>query len=306
MPRGVPSQADTALIAALRARGVHVSEAQLERWRKAGLLPRNQRHGLGRGSGSTSHVPPGAVDLAEGLALASLRGRPLHEAVLRLFTYNPRFHINIFLVTPPLPLAERPVRDALTWFIQYRENSVTRRIERAIARAHSSDAAEEIAADLAQRHYLGVLRAQRKDFAESIVTRGIKLTRDRAIGLSNLAISGILGQDAIGADLLADAIRDSTVIPDNSRAELESLIQFMIRENQRRGFAGEPLIGAHPPETMERDIAALRAIDFTALCRMRDTLALLAEGDRVAAACADLPVLRGGHGRRRAGRGASG
>ncbi len=281
MPRRAPGQADSALIAALRDRGVHVSEAQLERWRTAGLLPRNERHGLGRGAGSTSQVPPGAIDIAQGLALATRRGRPLHEAVLRLFTYNPRYRLDIFLVAPQLPLAESPVRDALIWFIQHRENSVARRIERAVARAESPDAAEEIAADLARKHYLDVFRSQRKDHTGNIVTRGFPLTKAQAIAQSNLAIADVLGQDAIGADLYVDGMRYSSLISGNVRGELEPLIQFMISENRRRELAGEPLIGAHPPETMEHDIAAVRHIEFSSLCRMRDTLALLAEANLI-------------------------
>jgi len=262
MPRRVPGQADSAFIAALRDRGVHVSEAQLERWRTAGVLPRNQRHGLGRGAGSTSSVPPGAIDLAQGLALATRRGRPLHEAVLRLFTYNPRYRLGILLVAPQLPMPEKPVRDALIWFIQHRENSVTRRIQRVIASAESPDAAEEIAAGLARKHYLGVVRSQREDDAENIVTRGYPLTRAEANAQSDRAVADVLGQDAIGADLYADGLRYSSLIPDSARNELDSLINFMISENRRRELAGAPLIGARPAETMEQDIAAVRRIEF--------------------------------------------
>ena len=92
---------------------------------------------------------------------------------------TPRYRLDIFLVAPQLPLAESPVRDALIWFIQHRENSVARRIERAVARAESPDAAEEIAADLARKHYLDVFRSQRKDHTGNIVTRGFPLTRKR-------------------------------------------------------------------------------------------------------------------------------
>jgi hypothetical protein len=281
MPRGALSQADGALIGALSDRGVHASGAQLERWRTAGLLPRNERHGRGRGAGSTSLVPPGAIDLAQGLALATRRGRPLHESVLRLFTYNPRYRLDIFLVAPQLPVPESPVRDAFVWFIQHRENSVRRRIERAVASAQSPDAAEEMALDLARKHYLGVSRSQQRDHTGNIVTRGFPLTQAQAIAQSNLAIADVLGPDAIGADLYADAMRHTSGISDNVRSELEPLIQFMIAENRRRELAGEPLIGAHPPETMDHDIAAVRRIEFSSLCRIRDTLALLAEANLI-------------------------
>jgi hypothetical protein len=205
----------------------------------------------------------------------------LHEAVLRLFTYNPRYRLKIFLVAPQLPLPERPVRDALIWFIQHRENSVLRRIQRVIASTDSSDAAEEISGDLAQKHYLGVYRSQRQDHTGNIVTRGFPLTKEQAIAQSHPSIAGVLGEDAIGAELYADAMRQSSIISDNFRAEFESLFQFMIAENRRRELAGEPRIGAHPPETMEHDITAVRHIEFNSLCRIRDTLALLAEANLI-------------------------
>lgn len=281
MARGALSQADSALIGALRDRGVRVSGPQLERWRTAGILPRNERHGLGRGRGAISSVPSGVIDLAHGLALATQRGRPLHEAVLRLFTYNPRYRLTIFLAAPQLPLAESPVRDALIWFIQNRENSVTRRIQRVIASTESPDAVEETAGDLALKHYLGVYRSQYRDHTGNFVTRGPRLTKEQAIAQSNLAIADVLGGDAIGADLYADGVRYSTIISDSSRAELEQLIQFMIAENTRRELAGAPLIGSHPPETMEHAISAVRCIEFSSLCRIRDTLALLAEANLI-------------------------
>lgn len=59
------------------------------------------------------------------------------------------------------------------------------------------------------------------------------------------------------------------------------MIQFMIAENRGRELAGQPLIGEHPSETMEHDIAAVRQIQFRSLCRLRDTLALLAEANLI-------------------------
>jgi hypothetical protein len=86
----------------------------------------------------------------------------------RLFTFNPRYRLEIFLVAPQLPLPERPVRDALIWFIQHRENSVARRIQRVIASTGSPDAIEEIAGDLALKHYLSVYRSHRQDHTETL------------------------------------------------------------------------------------------------------------------------------------------
>ena len=75
MPRNSVSAADAAIIAAVAARGATVSATQLERWRTAGLLPRNVRHGSGRGRGSVSEPAPGAVDRAYALAQGARQGR---------------------------------------------------------------------------------------------------------------------------------------------------------------------------------------------------------------------------------------
>lgn len=73
MPRSGSSRADAALIAALARRGVHVSVYQLERWRTAGMIPRNQRRGLGQGRGSTSTAPDPLI--VEMVARVAKQGR---------------------------------------------------------------------------------------------------------------------------------------------------------------------------------------------------------------------------------------
>src|SRR6516164_7585270 len=85
MPRTGPSAADRQLISQLAARDVSVSAAQLERWRHAGLLSGNSRHGLGRGQGSASEVPPEAVETAAALSRHTRQGRDLRLAVIDWF-----------------------------------------------------------------------------------------------------------------------------------------------------------------------------------------------------------------------------
>src|SRR6266545_8007212 len=75
MPRSQPSRADVALLAALAGQGLHASPYQLERWRAAGLLPRNRRRGLGRGRGSASELDETAVASASVLARLARQGR---------------------------------------------------------------------------------------------------------------------------------------------------------------------------------------------------------------------------------------
>jgi len=100
VPRSSPSRADAALIHALAQRGKQVSPYQLERWRTAGLLPRNQRRGLGRSRGSVSELDPGTLERATILAEHSRQGRSLPGAhVIERFARG-------------LPVAEERVRAA--------------------------------------------------------------------------------------------------------------------------------------------------------------------------------------------------
>ena len=69
----------------LSKRGLSASAAQLERWRADGLLPTAVRTPLGRGRGSTSEYPPGAIEVAVVLAKLGGQGVPLHRGVLGLF-----------------------------------------------------------------------------------------------------------------------------------------------------------------------------------------------------------------------------
>jgi hypothetical protein len=89
MPRSQPSRADAALLAALAGQGLHASPYQLERWRTAGLLPRNRRRGLGRGRGSAAELDEFAVAAASGLARNARQGRRLVGGhVIERFAYG--------------------------------------------------------------------------------------------------------------------------------------------------------------------------------------------------------------------------
>jgi hypothetical protein len=61
----------------LTEQGLHVTPFQLERWRAAGLLPRNRRRGLGRGRGSVSELDETAVVSASAIARLARQGRRL-------------------------------------------------------------------------------------------------------------------------------------------------------------------------------------------------------------------------------------
>jgi hypothetical protein len=114
MPRTPPSHVDLGVIEAVRARGLSLSGAQLERWRRVGLVARNKRHGLGRGLGSASSAGPDVIDAATALAHFGRRGRALHRAVLDWFVWagTPlRGTDDVIVIEPPIDA----VRSALRW-----------------------------------------------------------------------------------------------------------------------------------------------------------------------------------------------
>lgn len=84
----MPSKADLELIAAAQAQGVTVSPYQLERWRTAGILPRNPRRWSGRGRGSTSTPVESVVEVVVRLGRSAQQGRahPMTQVLWRFAT----------------------------------------------------------------------------------------------------------------------------------------------------------------------------------------------------------------------------
>ncbi|MGW0550119.1 hypothetical protein [Streptomyces altiplanensis] len=115
MVRGAPSRADQQVIDELARRGVVVTASQLEGWRRAGLLQRHQRRGLGRGRGSVvDAVDPVVVESAAALARHACQGRDQRLAVLDWFAEAglPRLPEDAVVVPEPPAAA---VCDAVVW-----------------------------------------------------------------------------------------------------------------------------------------------------------------------------------------------
>lgn len=116
MPRSADSEADRGLTAQLAARGLAGSSARYERWRRAGLLPRHERHGAGQGRGSVSVLAPPTVEIAAALARHAVQGRDLRAAVVAWFFEAGR------PTTPGQPAVPEPpeaaVTEALGWAVR--------------------------------------------------------------------------------------------------------------------------------------------------------------------------------------------
>jgi hypothetical protein len=113
MPR-VPSATDAAALDELANRGNRVSAYQLERWRARGLVPRNDRRGLGQGLGTWSVSSADLVSCLETVAVASVRGTDVERQVL--------MHMHDLAVSFDQDdrlarLAERPIRRCLEYAV---------------------------------------------------------------------------------------------------------------------------------------------------------------------------------------------
>lgn len=276
MVRGEPSSADTALIEQLRRRGQAVSTAQLERWRSAGVLPANRRRYLGRGSGSASQCDGDALDLAEAMALVTRRGRSVHESALRLFTVDPR-HDDLF--APAAAVPERGIRAALTWFIKVGDQSLNRRVERAIRRAGgNADTTIKIVTRLADDQFRASrTSAGRRPGSWSPYTQP-PATRAAIADWVDLTIAAHLGVEEVGGNRLAEILADGVGVrllgsEDALRGATQSLAQT---------FTSAELAGIGVPSPtkhlrIDQAIERLAATDIALIRHTRDQLACVAE-----------------------------
>ncbi|MFD6987048.1 hypothetical protein ACFWAX_41330, partial [Streptomyces sp. NPDC059956] len=136
MTREDTSSADRELLGLLHDRDLAVSAAQLERWRRAGLLPRHARGALGRGRGSTSVLRPSTVEVADVLTRCSGQGKDLRATVLAWYMRagTPGGNTREPVPEPPFDA----VRDALVWAL--RRDPVRRLIEQAHQVRNDGDA----------------------------------------------------------------------------------------------------------------------------------------------------------------------
>lgn len=72
---------------AVATEGFEVSATQLERWRRRGWIPRNSRHGLGRGLGSRSRFDQGTVSWVSGLASATGCGKRGSDILVKAYMH---------------------------------------------------------------------------------------------------------------------------------------------------------------------------------------------------------------------------
>ncbi|MGW0778828.1 hypothetical protein ACWD01_35615 [Streptomyces sp. NPDC002835] len=205
MARGAPSPADLQVVHELAVRGMVVTVSQLESWRRAGLLPRHRRRGLGRGRGSVVDVvDPVVVESAAALARHLRQGRDRRLAVLEWFAEAGMPPQADAAAVPEPPLAA--VREALVWAVR---GSVSQRLLEA---ARGAAGAGEEGADalyaaagrlLAARPYRGSAHPEAVRTA-LLADEALPQGTDFA-GVVHLVAAIGLGAEEVGADALAEA-----------------------------------------------------------------------------------------------------
>ncbi len=182
-----------------------VTASQLESWRRAGLLPRHRRRGLGRGRGSVVDVvDPVVVSSAAALARHVRQGRDRRLAVLDWFAEAGMAAQPETPVVPEPPVAA--VREAAVWAL---EQSVSHRL---LKMARSAAGKGELGQDalyqaagrlLAARPYRGAAHpgAVRAALAaDEEPPQGARFE-----GMVYLVAAIGVGVEEVGADALAEA-----------------------------------------------------------------------------------------------------
>ena len=241
MPRSADSEADRDLTARLAARGLAGSSARYERWRRAGLLPRQARHGAGRGRGSISTLAPTTVEIAAALARHAVQGRDLRAAVIAWFfeAGHP--------AAPGEPVVPEPpdvaVAEALAWAV--RTDPGYRMLQR--ARAAVTEAQKDdfyaVAAEQTRRSPDIAAGFDPAAVREALVS-GRDIPKDafassgpRTDVVHYIAALG-LGVEEVGAEAFADAIAASGLFPQLSAQQWrDAMIEADVSGTYAEAFA---------------------------------------------------------------------
>lgn len=250
MSRTQPSPTDLELIRLASLRQVVVSHAQLERWRTAGLIPRNKRVGRGRGRGSHSLLDRQVVDLVVAAGKRAAQGMPVNELALRIFAEE--FGVE---------LPELAVEGALAWFAENRMGGILQHVHRAIGDTVSNEDREDRAAEAAQA-YLQTLNPKLRS----------QLRKHPPWKASaDLSMLGVLGASAIGADATAGALN---VAFEGSEKTYE-LLRAHLRKLESSGELQRSQGFMPSPEAY---VAIIQQQDYSSIMQARDAVACSLNG----------------------------
>ncbi|MFJ2099368.1 hypothetical protein ACIOHR_19555 [Streptomyces anulatus] len=262
-----PSEAERRLRERLEADGLSVSWAKIRRWREFGALPWKKQHGLGRGSGSTSELLPETFAVAQALALATIKKRPLEQAVLHVFTQG--------LAATSVPLPERAVRRALAWYMARDDSHPLAAIEKAARSAGSCpDKAMDAALESAHSYFSKLYRQATQRRHPPGTTAPDNLAD--ADGLATFAVATVLGFENYGADAIVEAVSKS--VPELADEYGNQLFtQWSNAVRKAEGINESPFSRRPRWPFLEERVQKMERVEYPAICKVRDVLALLVE-----------------------------
>ncbi|TDO38242.1 hypothetical protein C8E87_1892 [Paractinoplanes brasiliensis] len=201
----------------LAKRGIQVSPYQLERWRARGLVPRNDRRGLGRGFGTYSVPSADLVSSLETIACAGVRRTQVEWQVL---VYMHRMAKSSDGEDRLARLAERPIRRCLEYAVLHERP----------AGMNEDDAYRE-AANLALEEFNWWLprvpRGQAAAHYEPTELREMRAACEQVLAADRI---GVL---AVGSELLVESVIRLRWA--RTEAEAETLVDYLdLVLNRRR------------------------------------------------------------------------
>lgn len=283
VPWKAPTPTELQLQSWLAERGLQVNVSKIRRWREYGALPWPHRRALGYGRGSTSsELTRDTYVVTQALALATRRKQRLEKAVLQVFCIDPRFE-EPFIATR-LPLPETGVRRALEWWIANDRSSVVVKIERALAAAGADGDQVGAAVDVAHRHFRSLLRQQISARRRNLEVPRLTAVKDLedASALAEIAVASSV-PESLTAEGLAEATRGITgqlnieYKPDNTLRAHNTLFDAILAIIRDRELEGFPAVDSVPDISTSGQIEAIRKIDYSRICIVRDIIAVLAE-----------------------------
>jgi hypothetical protein len=234
---------------------------QLRRFRADGVLPRNVRHGLGRGGGSVSATHRDTVTIAQALIAASRPGQTRNECILQVFASR-----------PDLPLPEIGVRNALRQHLMRSQSSSERLIARAIA-GKPSDSILTVALDAARR--CPQVRRHARRAPAGADRRGF------ADALAVLAVCDALGRDVVGEDVWAEAFALVSAVALGENATIGAfgtVAQIALDARASRVWSelhGEPVKDKTAADRRVAKWEQLQRCSFDTLLKIRDSSLLV-------------------------------
>lgn len=250
-----------------------MSWAKIRRWREFGALPWKKRHGLGRGSGSASDLLPETFAVAEALALATTKKKPLEQAVLHVFTTHPRF--DQVRAARSVPLPERAVRRALVWYMARDDSHPLAAIEKAVQSADGCpDKAMDAALESAHRYFSKLYRQGKQGRHPPGTTLPDSLAD--ADGLATFAVAMVLGFENFGTDAVVEAVSQSLPeLPDEYGEQVFTQLSKAAQEAERH--RENPFSRRSRWPSLQDRVQRMEHVDYREICAVRDVLALLVE-----------------------------